>query len=550
MLRASVIYKNSLEAARTFVVHDLAKTNNFPWLAAVSPIRSYVGSPIMDTSGKRRAVLCLCDTKPRPDIDVAQEFQMEQFAKLVMQILDNWALTRAIEDLEHGRQHVLSDKTGPPRKRDVTIVVTSIEGADALWKSIPLLMQDSQNIHNTTIRSICSQHWGYEFETEEGEEGEVAFAFHDPVDAVGFAVGAQKALHEADWPIELDHQPETELVEGAFRGLRVKMGIHHGRVETMDHKATGRVRYIGQTVSLAKSLCETARGGQILATFKTWDVASYFTGTTIGCPQVLDLGMHVIQLGDKNYSRDGVETARIVQLVPPNLAYDYFAARKLPSKESSSNNSITSACLPGRQFPLITSVKQVSASFHDAPYRNNKVTIAFVNMSAIDDRRVPFLINLIGFLLDNEKEFGGYQCKKEMLVFQRPVDAVLFGLRLQEELRLREPQADEATSLSNLIKFGCMHDYFVTMGPQRTTGRADYFGKAVNRAARLSSAATPGTICFGLVSDSGSTSNDPATGRFDRIEHPSIKTRFARKETFKGIRDEFDVYECERVGYM
>jgi class 3 adenylate cyclase len=171
-------------------------------------------------------------------------------------------------------------------------------------------------------------------------------------------------------------------------------------------------------------------------------------------------------------------------------------------------------------------------------------------MSAIDDRRVPFLINLIGFLLDNEKEFGGYQCKKEMLVFQRPVDAVLFGLRLQEELRLREPQADEATSLSNLIKFGCMHDYFVTMGPQRTTGRADYFGKAVNRAARLSSAATPGTICFGLVSDSGSTSNDPATGRFDRIEHPSIKTRFARKETFKGIRDEFDVYECERVGYM
>ena len=58
-------------------------------------------------------------------------------------------------------------------------------------------------------------------------------AFHDPIDAIGWALHVQLALLEAPWPSELLQQPQAKLEtckDGKllFRGLRVRMAINTG----------------------------------------------------------------------------------------------------------------------------------------------------------------------------------------------------------------------------------------------------------------------------------------------------------------------------------
>ena len=58
-------------------------------------------------------------------------------------------------------------------------------------------------------------------------------AFHDPIDAIGWALHVQLALLEAPWPSELLQQPPAKLEtckDGKllFRGLRVRMAINTG----------------------------------------------------------------------------------------------------------------------------------------------------------------------------------------------------------------------------------------------------------------------------------------------------------------------------------
>ena len=58
-------------------------------------------------------------------------------------------------------------------------------------------------------------------------------AFHEPLDAIGWALHVQLALLEAPWPPELLTHPQARLEtcpEGKllFRGLRVRMAINTG----------------------------------------------------------------------------------------------------------------------------------------------------------------------------------------------------------------------------------------------------------------------------------------------------------------------------------
>lgn len=58
-------------------------------------------------------------------------------------------------------------------------------------------------------------------------------AFHDPLDAVGWALHVQLALLEAPWPADLFQHLLAKLIHGSdgkllFRGLRVRIAIHTG----------------------------------------------------------------------------------------------------------------------------------------------------------------------------------------------------------------------------------------------------------------------------------------------------------------------------------
>ena len=58
-------------------------------------------------------------------------------------------------------------------------------------------------------------------------------AFHDPIDAIGWALHVQLALLEAPWPSDLLQQAQAKMEtcqDGKllFRGLRVRMAINTG----------------------------------------------------------------------------------------------------------------------------------------------------------------------------------------------------------------------------------------------------------------------------------------------------------------------------------
>ena len=58
-------------------------------------------------------------------------------------------------------------------------------------------------------------------------------AFHDPIDAISWALHVQLALMEVAWPLDLLQQPQAKMEtcqDGKllFRGLRVRMAINTG----------------------------------------------------------------------------------------------------------------------------------------------------------------------------------------------------------------------------------------------------------------------------------------------------------------------------------
>jgi hypothetical protein len=109
-------------------------------------------------------------------------------------------------------------------------------------------------------------------------------AFHEPVDAVRWALLLQSALLKLDWPPLLLEHPlcrPRPLVPAAvpgkdaagkdapllvlFKGLAVRMGIATGVPSAVrEHPVTGRVQYTGAVLRLATGIAELGSGGQVL----------------------------------------------------------------------------------------------------------------------------------------------------------------------------------------------------------------------------------------------------------------------------------------------
>jgi len=522
-----------LASGQTFVVHDTDQDKSTQ-TAIDSPIKAYAGSPIKDAAGRVIGILCMLDNKPRPDFTAGHEIQMEQLCRMALHCIENWLLRLNVERLEAQRVALAAakDKRSPP-KGDVTIVFTDIQGSTALWETNPNVMRDAQDLHDTIIRKVCSANHGYEIETE-GDSFQLAF--HDAVDAVKFALEAQMALFEASWSHELLGMSNACDDGGAFRGLRIRIGIHQGEVDDLLNKVTGRKMYSGEAVGIAKSLESVAHGGQILVTSSTWLLAEFFAETSLNEPQVIDLGTHVIKKG--NATNEGVISQRLIQLVPKALSYDYLTLRSLrdPEVEIPTNYQLARPTeSSGRQFHPPKSLKSTSSSFHEAPFANNEVTIVFINMEEIENQLdhsktvIASLVQLIGQCLDRF-DFG-YQCQNEMLAFHTPSEAITFGLHLMDVLKERD---HDGTYLGSLIRYGCVHDKFLTMGPHKTTGRADYYGKVVKRASRIASIAELGSVSYGVVG------KDELLHNLDR----NIRAEFVGMRGLKGLQDEMALYEC------
>ncbi|CAG9465154.1 unnamed protein product [Pedinophyceae sp. YPF-701] len=101
----------------------------------------------------------------------------------------------------HSLQAALLDRrkrAGPPRGgKETTMLLTDVEDSTLMWETRPREMSLANALHDAIIRKHLSRWHGYEVTTE-GDS--FLLAFHDPVDALGYAIAVQQALATADWP--------------------------------------------------------------------------------------------------------------------------------------------------------------------------------------------------------------------------------------------------------------------------------------------------------------------------------------------------------------
>ena len=514
---------------RTFVVHDIHKDETFKWMKEVWPFRCYVGTPLLAPSGLVLGTLCLHNLEPRPDFSKAHEVQLEQVSRMVVQAIENWSLRRSIDRLEQERKIVANtDSKMTPPKDFAVFVLTDIEGSTALWESDSKAMKKALSLHDEIVRKLRVEYSGYEVETE-GDS--FLLAFHDAVDAFGFSLDLQQKLYDAPWDDDILKLPQACDDGNTFRGLRVRIGVEMGEVETKENSVTGRNQYRGKALDMTNAIESMAHGGQILTNFDTWNAASFLAETKLNSPQVVDLGTHVVRKG-KTLS-NGVISKRILQLVPAQLAIKY--------SELTSHSQRLASDVKGRRFPELKSLKKLSKSFFDAP-GGEEVTIAFIGCGEIESRykeSAAIIAEVIAHASSLLPGTEGYQCQNNMFAFPNITEAVKFGIRFIDLMRAQKPLEDGA-DVARLVTYGCVHGSFVALEPHKTTGRADYFGKVVNRAARVAYTSALGKVSLGV------TAQHAFDEKAFEVKDRKIRVNFIVMKQLKGLEEEMAIFECKK----
>ncbi|CAB9511245.1 Putative serine/threonine-protein kinase/receptor [Seminavis robusta] len=523
---------------QSFVVHDVSKDQSFALYQKTFDLGFCSASPIV-IQGMAVGALCFVCKEARSDFGKAQEIQQEQLAQLIAQQFETWSLNRDMHRLERERSLLInnSQRLRANRPEDyAALVFTDVQGSTDLWEANPEAMNKALSLHNQIIRQHIASYSGYEV-SNEGDAFHVAFV--DVVDAVQFCLRVQEALYHAPWDEHILALPDaSEDAVGCFRGLRVRMAIHAGDVVPVTSDLSGRVAYGGETHYIAKSLECMSHGGQILVTSDVWNVASHLADSSLGSPQVVDLGNHVMLTHSSNMY-DGIIAKNVLQLVPSSLAHDYLLSRRVSPMHT--NTDQEAAAQRGRTFPPVMTKKCLSASFHDAPFANNTVAMLFVytaeaeKLVADPTVLLAALSKQIGTLLHEFQVLQkGYQCKDFMLAFGDVADALRFGLAIQQYL---ENHTILELSLAGLVKVGVCEGEFTSMGPHPTTGRADYFGKVVNRASRVAAAAAPGCVYLGKeAADLDECNLMPLSNGY--------MLDFLGVWSLKGVPEDFALYKC------
>jgi class 3 adenylate cyclase len=331
-------------------------------------------------------------------------------------------------------------------------------------------MNVSQNIHDELMRKNLARFDGYEISTE-GDAFNTSF--HTPSDALAFCIAMQSDLTKASWPPAiLEHPLAKSTGDGAWRGLRVRMGCHSGSSRESTHPVTAQMTYMGEAFDTTKELVHAAYGGQILMSAKVWAAAQL---------NAHKIGISCTHLG--SYLFGGSEQ-QVIQAIPIALSTvrDFSASR-------------------------IRKVEQLSPSYFDAPSSEEELVVCFVLISQKEDLMLlPEEISQTGFdgfrivLQKHLNENNGYLCQEDegvyMIVFSNHVQAITFSTSLHESLRTYSWSSDllKNSIFTNGIfaRIGMFSDVPVEKKPHQSTGRADYFGPFVNRAARTAYAAQEG----------------------------------------------------------
>jgi predicted ATPase/class 3 adenylate cyclase len=177
----------------------------------------------------------------------------------------------------------------------VTFVFTDIEGSTRLLTALGAQYTELLSKHHAVLRHNIAANAGTEVKTE-GDSFFVVFA--SPLDALGFAVGAQRELRQTDFP------PGADVL--------VRMGIHtgDGRLSEGD--------YVGIDVHRAARVAAAGHGGQVLV---SGAAAALLGVAPLPDVRLRDLGEHRL--------KDLPEPVRIFDLEIQGIASDFPPIRSI-----------------------------------------------------------------------------------------------------------------------------------------------------------------------------------------------------------------------------
>jgi class 3 adenylate cyclase/DNA-binding NarL/FixJ family response regulator len=166
---------------------------------------------------------------------------------------------------------------------EVTFLFTDIEGSTRLLQELGPEYAPLLDLHRDVITRAISGHGG---QVVDCRGDEFFAAFQDARAAGDAAVRAQRELGRMRWP--------GDAV------VRVRMGLHSGRAQVVGDG------YVGMAVHHAARVCQTARGGEIIASHHAADQVRF---------EVRDLGEHVL--------RGIPRPTRLFRVVAPGVESDF-----------------------------------------------------------------------------------------------------------------------------------------------------------------------------------------------------------------------------------
>ena len=189
-----------------------------------------------------------------------------------------------------------------------SFLITDIEGSTRLWEEHAEAMGPALALHDKVMRAAIEGSRGTVIKTT--GDGFLAI-FDDPNDAIAAALGAQRALRDADW--------------GESGPLRARMAIHAGAAESRDGD------YFGPALNRSARILAIGHGGQVICSAVAAVLARDRLPPEL---ELRDLGSHRL--------RDLDRPEQVFQVEVADLPHDFPPLRSLSTRRSNLPLQLTS----------------------------------------------------------------------------------------------------------------------------------------------------------------------------------------------------------------
>eukprot|EP00756_Hemistasia_phaeocysticola_P045547 Hpha_TRINITY_DN19295_c0_g1::TRINITY_DN19295_c0_g1_i1::g.194366::m.194366 len=438
---------------------------------------------------------------------------------------------------------------------NVALVFTDIQNSTKLWDTSEEMMAKVVKMHHVSMRAGITRFQGYEVKTE-GDAFMVAFG--DTMDAVRWCLYMQETLLAIAYPEDFLKLPDAHLEmwkgEVLWKGVRVRMGVHSGQPQCEVDPVTKRMDYYGPMVNKAARVSSLAQGGQIVVSEPTYDIMK---------PLIKELGNPVVTDGGERALKGISKNTRVYFMLPHRLRKRKF---KEPEKKPVEGPPQKDGGLE-RMHANMEEEEQVRLTAAQAIAPTGRVSLCFTDIQSStvlweNNPRMPQAVQAHHRVMRKGiAKWEGYEVKTEgdafMVAFHSSLNATAWCLDMQEQLM----QVNWDQELLKLADAQIEYDNEGTMiwcgprvrmgvhvasapdlmsEPDPVSGRMDYYGRGVNKAARVGGKGKGGeSVISGDVYDE---IKQASAEEREKLGNPDIQ--FAGDQTLKGIAGTTAIFSC------